>query len=133
MWEEIMMTNVECEASTGDLTGDGIIDISDAAILMSHFEKEGAVGDLNCDGVVNQADVDVMLANWTNAPKEEEPEVQEEVVTPPSEPLPAVLPSTGSDPGVMALLVLIALVSVALIGLLVDGAGGIVTKMRRKK
>ncbi len=57
-----------CHA-TGDLNGDGVVDISDLLILLSAWGQcpndEPCYSDLNGDGVVDTADLMILLANWS--------------------------------------------------------------------
>ena len=54
----------------GDVTGDGITNISDFNILASNFGSgtpgclPRASGDLSCDGIVNIADFNILAGNF---------------------------------------------------------------------
>lgn len=51
---------------TGDINGDGQVNISDLSILAAHYGGPGspAQGDLNADGVVNISDLSILAAHW---------------------------------------------------------------------
>lgn len=52
---------------TGDINGDGAININDLSILSNNWNKTGATasqGDLNGDGAVNINDLSILSSNW---------------------------------------------------------------------
>jgi len=53
---------------TGDLNGDGVVNVSDLLILLSQWgpcpRGQTCAADLNDDGVVNVSDLLILLANW---------------------------------------------------------------------
>jgi subtilisin family serine protease len=51
------------ESPTGDLDGDGDVDLADLGILLSSYGVDGA-GDLNGDGVTDLADLGILLAHY---------------------------------------------------------------------
>ena len=54
-------------ASSGDLNGDGKVNITDLSILLSHWNATGVPvtqGDLNADGKVNITDLSILLSHW---------------------------------------------------------------------
>ena len=50
---------------TGDLNGDGAVNIFDLSILLSRWGTADASADLNHDGTVNIFDLSELLSNWT--------------------------------------------------------------------
>lgn len=50
---------------TGDLNGDGKINLVDFSILLFHWNTDHEVADLNGDGKVNLTDFSILLFNWT--------------------------------------------------------------------
>lgn len=53
---------------TGDVNGDGKVNILDLSVLASHYGATGATlaqGDVNGDGVVNISDLSIIAAHWT--------------------------------------------------------------------
>lgn len=54
-------------ASSGDLNGDGKVNITDLSILLSHWNATGVPvtqGDVNADGKVNITDLSILLSHW---------------------------------------------------------------------
>jgi peptidoglycan/xylan/chitin deacetylase (PgdA/CDA1 family) len=49
---------------TGDLTGDGKVNIQDLSILLSHWKKSGMSGNLDGNPEININDLSILLANW---------------------------------------------------------------------
>lgn len=51
---------------TGDVNGDGTVNIYDLSIMATNFGRSGtyAQGDLNSDGVVNIFDLSILASNW---------------------------------------------------------------------
>jgi uncharacterized protein YkwD len=49
---------------TGDLNGDGIVNIFDLSILLSNWNASGGVADLNGDSKVDIFDLSILLSNW---------------------------------------------------------------------
>lgn len=53
---------------TGDLNGDGVVNVADLLILLANWgncpSSGSCTGDLNDDGIVNVADMLILLANW---------------------------------------------------------------------
>lgn len=50
---------------TGDLNGDGKVNLTDFSILLFHWGTDHAIADLNSDGRVNLTDFSILLFNWT--------------------------------------------------------------------
>lgn len=51
----------------GDITGDGLVDISDLRVLARNFGKKvigWTAGDMNFDGVVDSADLGILARAW---------------------------------------------------------------------
>jgi Dockerin type I domain len=61
-------------SQTGDLNGDGKINLDDLEVLSLNYGKRAApgggtlTGDLNGDGIVNQTDVEILKANYSFEP-----------------------------------------------------------------
>ena len=57
-----------CETPLGDLTGDGVVDVSDLLVLLGAWGScgDGAScdADLNLDGTVDVSDLLMLLGNW---------------------------------------------------------------------
>ncbi len=54
-------------ANTGDLNGDGKVNITDLSIMLSHWNATGvpvSQGDVNADGKVNLTDLSILLSHW---------------------------------------------------------------------
>jgi hypothetical protein len=51
-------------AKTGDINGDGNVDIFDLSILLSHYGTNYAAADLNHDGTVSVLDLSILLSNY---------------------------------------------------------------------
>lgn len=54
-------------SASGDLNGDGKVNITDLSVLLSHWGRPGvtvAQGDLNGDGKVNVVDLSILLSHW---------------------------------------------------------------------
>jgi hypothetical protein len=52
---------------SGDVNGDGKVNLTDLSILLTHWNEAGATratGDLNSDGKVNLTDLSILLTNW---------------------------------------------------------------------
>lgn len=52
-------------AKTGDLNGDGKVDVVDLSMLLSNFGTNNAAGDVNKDGTVNVLDLSALLTNFS--------------------------------------------------------------------
>jgi hypothetical protein len=52
------------QGKTGDLNGDGVVNIFDLSILLSNWGTSNQNADLNNDGVVNIFDLSILLSNW---------------------------------------------------------------------
>ncbi len=50
---------------TGDLNGDGKVNLVDFSILLFHWDTDHDIADLNSDGKVNLTDFSILLFNWT--------------------------------------------------------------------
>jgi cysteine-rich repeat protein len=50
---------------TGDLNGDGKVNLVDFSILLFHWNTDHDIADLNSDGKVNLTDFSILLFNWT--------------------------------------------------------------------
>jgi hypothetical protein len=115
-------------SQTGDLNGDGKINLDDLELLSLNYGKRAApgggtlTGDLNGDGIVNQLDVTILKANYSfepiaqpganpapndpkNTPGTPATPTPTEPKTPPKQqpgtpgnPLSPVVPPTPSDP-----------------------------------
>ena len=59
-------TTTSSSASSGDINGDGTVDILDLSVLMSQWGQTGTglSADLNGDGTVDILDFSIMMANW---------------------------------------------------------------------
>jgi hypothetical protein len=51
-------------AVTGDINGDGHVNIYDLSTLLSNWNGSSAASDLNHDGTVNVFDLSVLLSHW---------------------------------------------------------------------
>lgn len=51
--------------TTGDFTGDGLVNGADLSILLSNWNATNASIDLNNDGIVGPVDLSMLLSNWT--------------------------------------------------------------------
>lgn len=62
----VMAMNVtRVRAITGDLNGDGVVDILDVAIAAGLFGTNNPVGDVNGDGLVDVFDLVIIATNFT--------------------------------------------------------------------
>jgi chitodextrinase len=64
----INATTLAGSSVTGDVNGDGKVNITDLSIMLSHWNATGATlsqGDVNGDGSVNITDLSMLLSNWT--------------------------------------------------------------------
>jgi len=52
---------------TGDVDGDGVVDLDDINIVLSNFEDDSSFGDASGDGVVDLVDLNIVLAAFGNA------------------------------------------------------------------
>ncbi len=50
---------------TGDLNGDGKVNLTDFSILLFHWGTSSTVADINGDGKVDLTDFSILLFNWT--------------------------------------------------------------------
>ena len=50
---------------TGDVNGDGKVNLTDFSIMLFHWGGADDIADLNSDGQVNLTDLSIMLFNWT--------------------------------------------------------------------
>jgi len=53
-----------CDPTCGDVTGDGVVNLSDLNLVLANFGQTTDNGDANCDGVVNLADLNLVLAQF---------------------------------------------------------------------
>jgi hypothetical protein len=51
-------------AITGDLNGDGKVNLLDLSILLRNWNNLGGPADLNHDGIVNVIDLSILISNW---------------------------------------------------------------------
>lgn len=51
---------------TGDINGDGKVDVKDLSVLLVNWLQTGTVADLNKDGTVDVKDLSIILSNWNN-------------------------------------------------------------------
>jgi hypothetical protein len=58
------VAGTEPPGTTGDLNGDGVVNIFDLSILLSNWGTSNPDADLNNDGVVNIFDLSILLSNW---------------------------------------------------------------------
>ncbi len=49
---------------TGDINGDGSVNVVDFSILLSKWNTSDSASDLNGDGIVNVVDFSILLSNW---------------------------------------------------------------------
>jgi subtilisin family serine protease len=73
-WEQIMgdaartgtypVPDSEPPGTTGDLNGDGVVNIFDLSILLSNWGTSDPIADINNDGTVNIFDLSILLSNW---------------------------------------------------------------------
>jgi len=58
------LSGTPTSAKTGDINGDGSVDIADLSILLSNFGTSNAAADLNKNGVVDIFDLSILVSNY---------------------------------------------------------------------
>ena len=53
-----------CLPDCPDISGDGIVDVSEILIVIGYWGSEGSPADLNYDGIVNVSDLLIVIDNW---------------------------------------------------------------------
>ena len=55
------------DGTTGDLTGDSLVDHRDLGTMLAYFERNVPVADVNFDGFVDSSDLGILLASYNVA------------------------------------------------------------------
>ena len=76
---------------TGDLNGDGTVNILDLSILLSNYNTTASSADINNDGVVNILDLSILLSNYGSSA----PVTGSTTINPPIAPQAYTLPTSA--------------------------------------
>jgi len=63
----IVVRSSHAAGITGDINGDGTVNVYDLSILLSHWNANYAPADLNSDGTVSVFDLSVLLSHWSQS------------------------------------------------------------------
>ena len=58
-----MITN-ECPVDCPDITGDGLVNVSDLLAIIDQWGLTNSPADVNFDGIVDVSDLLIVVGNW---------------------------------------------------------------------